>query len=145
MSTRRPQRERSGPAPRLPACPPHLQGEARKEWTRTGRRLLACGLMTEIDSAALAAYCTAWARWVEAEESLRQFGVVLKSPNGYPMPSPFLTIANKAMDQMTRLLAEFGMSPSSRARVSVSPPPAAALPPRDRDERDPRELLRVLP
>ncbi len=39
---------------RLPACPAHLQGEARKEWQRTGRKLAACGLVTGIDGERLA-------------------------------------------------------------------------------------------
>ena len=39
MSTRRPQRD-EGAIARLPACPTHLQGEARNEWRRTGRKVL---------------------------------------------------------------------------------------------------------
>src|SRR4051794_18536415 len=145
MSTRRQSRD-GMPVPKLPPCPPHLRDEARKEWFRTGRKLLSFGLVTEIDVAALAVYCQAWGRWVEAEDQLHKFGTVIKSPNGYPIPSPYLPIANKAMEQMTRLLVEFGMSPSSRSRVSVQP---AAAPPEvertpDVDERDPREFLRAL-
>jgi phage terminase small subunit len=68
---------------------------------------------------------------------------VIKAPSGYPIASPYLSIANTAMAQMTRLLVEFGMTPSSRSRVAVSPPPAA---PETRteptqDEEDPRLLL----
>ena len=119
LSTRRPDRPRGSPRVRLPACPPHLQGEARKEWSRVGRKLLAFGLVTDIDRSALAIYCQAWARWVEAEQQLAKYGTVIKSPNGYPMQSPYLAIANKAMDQMAKILVEFGMSPSSRSRVTV--------------------------
>jgi P27 family predicted phage terminase small subunit len=147
MSYRRPSRSAHGPEPRLPACPPHLHGEARKEWSRLGRKLRDFGLVTDIDKAALALYCQAWARWIEAEDALRNFGVVLKSPSGFPIQSPYLAIANKAMDQMTRLLAEFGMSPSSRARVTVQPPReqlATQAQPPSADERDPREYLRAL-
>ncbi len=142
MSTRRPYRD-DGPVLRLPPCPPHLQGEARKEWQRTGRKLLACGLVTEIDTAALALFCQSWARWVEAEANLSRFGVVIKSPSGFPIQSPYLAIANKAMEQMTRLLTEFGMSPSSRARVTVAPLPQNEPPPvRQEAGPDPREFLR---
>ena len=125
--------------------PSHLVVEARREWKRLGRKLVECGLLTEIDAGALALYCQAWARWVEAERALERYGVVVKSPSGFPMQSPYLAIANKAMEQMTRLLTEFGMSPSSRARVAVSPPPLPA----ERSEwiepeEDPRRLLSAL-
>jgi P27 family predicted phage terminase small subunit len=101
--------------------------------------------MTEIDGAALAIYCQAWARWIEAEQNLVRYGVVVKSPSGFPMQSPFLTIANKAMEQMTRLLVEFGMSPSSRTRVTAVPRPEKQRPPaRWKEGSDPRELLRVV-
>ncbi len=119
MSSRRPERPKDEPQPRLPTCPPHLQGEARKEWARTGKKLLAFGLVTEVDRSALAIYCQAWGRWVEAEQQLARYGVVIKAPSGYPMQSPYLAIANKAMDQMAKILTEFGMSPSSRSRVTV--------------------------
>ncbi|MBI5285340.1 MAG: phage terminase small subunit P27 family [Chloroflexi bacterium] len=119
LSTRQPDRPKDGPLVRLPACPPHLQGEARKEWSRVGKKLLAYGLVTEIDRSALAIYCQAWARWVEAEQQLGKYGTVIKSPTGYPMQSPYLAIANKAMEQMAKILVEFGMSPSSRSRVAA--------------------------
>jgi P27 family predicted phage terminase small subunit len=77
------------------------------------------GLLCKIDRAALALFCQAWERWVEAEEALKKYGVMVKSPNNFPMQSPYLAIANKAMEQMRALLAEFGMSPSSRTRISV--------------------------
>jgi P27 family predicted phage terminase small subunit len=143
MSSRRPRRSADARTARLPVCPPHLQGEARKEWRRLGKKLVACGLLTEIDGTALALYCQAWARWTEAEANLLRYGTVIKAPSGYPMASPYLSIANTAMTQMTRLLVEFGMTPSSRSRVAVVPPAAApatrAVP--TQDEEDPRLLL----
>ena len=149
MSFRRPNRPDGSPPAKLPTCPAHLIGEARKEWFRIGRQLVTYGLVTEVDKAALAAYCQAWARWVEAEEQLSKFGTVIKSPNGFPVQSPYLPIANKALEQMTRLLVEFGMSPSSRSRVEIRPQPAAApsdIAAPERPKRDPnwdpREALR---
>ncbi len=87
--------------------------------------------MTEIDTAALAAYCQAWGRWRGAEEKLNEFGVVIKVGASLQV-SPYLSVANKAMEQMTRLLIEFGMTPSSRSRVSVS----------DAQKEDPFEEIR---
>ena len=72
-------------------------------------------------AAAFAAYCTAYGRWVEAEQALQTHGVLMKSPSGFPMQSPYLTVANRAMEQMRSLLSEFGMSPASRSRVAGIP------------------------
>ena len=105
------------------------------------------GLLTRIDRAALALYCEAWGRWVEAEEALRKYGVMIKAPSGYPVQSPYLAIANRAMDQMAKLLVEFGMSPSSRSRVTQAAPPTERRVPAttyDGGGRDPREVLRAV-
>lgn len=83
--------------------------------------LAQLGLLTQIDRAALAVYCQAWGRWVEAEEALKKHGVMVKSPSGFPMQSPYLAVANRAMQQMKEMLTEFGMSPSSRSRVHAAP------------------------
>ena len=112
----------------IPRCPAHLGAEAKREWKRASRELAEYGLLTRIDRAALALYCEAWGRWVDAEQSLRKYGVMIKAPSGFPMQSPYLAIANKAMEQIRALLTEFGMSPSSRARVHAIPPPVADSP-----------------
>jgi hypothetical protein len=52
----------------LPRCPAHLSDVARKEWRRIATPLYRMGVLSVTDRAALAAYCQAWARWVEAEE-----------------------------------------------------------------------------
>ena len=91
-----------------------------------GKRLLALGLVTEIDGAALAAYCQTWARWLDAEQQISQRGTVWKLTNTHGQPyiiqSPYLQVANKALEQMMRFLVEFGMSPASRSRVRATPP-----------------------
>lgn len=108
------------PKPVAPKCPAHLNPCARKEWRRIAVDLEPLGLLTQIDRAALAAYCVAYSRWVEAEDMIRKHGMLVKSPNGYPMQSPYLAIANKAVEQMKGFLTEFGMTPSSRSRLSIN-------------------------
>lgn len=110
------------PEIRMPACPEQLQGEARKEWFRMGKKLHALGLVTEIDKAALTVYCQAWGRWSDAEANLAKYGPVIFAKTGIPIQSPYMSIANKALELMMRSLVEFGMSPSSRSRVKVDKP-----------------------
>ncbi|MGD9644433.1 MAG: phage terminase small subunit P27 family [Pirellulales bacterium] len=106
------------PALSVPECPDHLKGEARNEWDRMATELYSLGLLSNLDRAALAAYCVAYGRWHDAEEILRKTNVVLVAKGtGNMYPNPYLHIANKAMEQMHKFLTEFGMSPSSRTRV----------------------------
>lgn len=106
----------------VPTCPKHLDKTARVEWRRISRELLALGLLTSIDRAALAAYCMAWSRWARAEEKVQQTGEVIKSSkSGYPIQNPYVGVANTAMDHMRKLLVEFGMTPASRSRIQLDP------------------------
>jgi P27 family predicted phage terminase small subunit len=107
----------------VPDAPTHLSDMARAEWDRITVELEAAGLLAQVDRAALAAYCVAWGRWVDAEAKVAELGTVIKAPSGYPIQSPYLAIANKAMEQMKVFLVEFGMTPSSRARIAAPPKP----------------------
>ncbi|MBI9042904.1 MAG: phage terminase small subunit P27 family [Anaerolineaceae bacterium] len=107
---------------RMMSVPRHLDDEARREWRRVVRELFEVGLITKVDRAALAAYCQAWSRWVEAENDLQDQKLVLTSANGYRYPNPLIGIANTAMKDMKSFMAEFGMTPSSRSRVKVEKP-----------------------
>jgi P27 family predicted phage terminase small subunit len=105
----------------IPSCPKHLDKAARTEWKRVASELTATGLLTTVDRAALAAYCAAWSRWTDAEINIQKFGTVIKSPkSGFPIQNPYVGVANTALDQMRKFAVEFGMTPSSRSRISVT-------------------------
>lgn len=107
------------PPDALPRCPAHLSAVARKEWRRLVKPLHDMGVLSTTDRAALAAYCQAWARWVEAEEQLQKTPVLLKTPSGYVQQSPWLSVANKQLEIMGRYMGELGLTPASRSRVSA--------------------------
>lgn len=104
-----------------PEWPDELAEDARAEWRRVAPQLLALGMLSKLDRAALSAYCVAWARWLQAEQHIKVHGPIVAAPRtGVPMQNPFLSVANKAMDQFLRLAAEFGMTPSARSRVDTT-------------------------
>lgn len=117
-------KRRQSPEPQIaiPDPPAHLAPAALEEWRRIAPELATLGLMTRVDRTALAAYCQTYARWIDAENQITEFGTVVKAPSGYPMQSPYLAIANKALQQMKGFLTEFGMTPVSRARVDSKGP-----------------------
>jgi P27 family predicted phage terminase small subunit len=107
--------------PALPDPPGTLKGEALVEWKRVAPELFAAGVLTMADRAALAAYCQAWADWVRARGHLDE-KMVVTAPSGYEMASPWVSIANKALDKMMKFASEFGLTPASRARIHAEPP-----------------------
>ena len=109
------------PAPIAPKIPDYLSKEARREWKRILPELEALGLLSKIDLACLAAYCAAYGRWAEAEKHLKKHGPITISPNGYEQKSAWLTIADKALDQLRKYIVELGLSPASRGRVAANP------------------------
>ena len=112
----------------LPRCPAHLNRAAATEWRRIAGALQRVGALTTFDRAALAAYCQAWGRWVEAEERLRETPALIKTPSGYVQQSPWLLIANKQLELMGRYMVELGLTPAARSRMlgsaALSPPTA---------------------
>jgi P27 family predicted phage terminase small subunit len=110
----------------MPDCPSHLSNEARAEWDRLAGVLHQMGVVTLVDRAALAAYCQAYGRWVEAEEKLKETPVMLKTPSGYVQQSPWLSVSNKQLELMGRYMAELGLTPASRSRVAARAAPEAA-------------------
>jgi P27 family predicted phage terminase small subunit len=50
---------------------------------------------------------------------LETTGLIVKAPNGYPMYSPYLSAANRALDQVRQLSDQIGLSGSSRSRIKA--------------------------
>ena len=144
---------------RMPAAPGYLSGVAKSEWRRMGRMLRDAGLLSDLDTTALALYCTAYANHVDAQamlqgpvgfcpncdpreeregkagcvppfHSLAEYGRVIKGRLGKVGPSPYVALADKAMTQMVRILGEFGMTPASRSRIPKEKKEPDRRPPR---------------
>jgi P27 family predicted phage terminase small subunit len=101
-------------------CPPELGPVARQEWDRLAGALTAVERLTTFDRAALAAFCNAYTLWLEAVDGLQKYGTVMKSPNGHPVQSVYLSIVNKQAEIMIRIASEFGFTPASRGRLPLS-------------------------
>lgn len=110
------------PETAIPDCPPVLAGPARTEWKRITAQLEKLKVIALVDRGALAAYCMAWGDVVKATNKLKKEGEVIISEKGGMYQNPWVSIRNSAMDRMVKISAEFGMTPSSRARVKVETP-----------------------
>jgi len=116
----------------LPSPPAELSEDALAEWNRVASDLYGLGILTAIDRAALAAYAQAYGRWVQAERAAARMadkdqltsGLMIRTTNGNAVQNPLIGVANKAMADMVRYAAEFGMTPSARSRIQGADPEA---------------------
>lgn len=121
------------PVKKAPRCPNWLEDEAKKEWKRMAKQLEHLGILTEIDMAAFAGYCQAYARWKEAEEFITKHGTIVKTPSGYWQQVPQVSIAQTYLKIMNKFCEQFGLTPSSRTRINADVNKVT--------ETDPMELL----
>lgn len=114
--------------PAVPDAPDHLSDEAHAEWMRVTDEMAKAGILSTLDRGALAAYAQAYGRWVAAERALAVMaardavtaGLMIRTQSGNAIQNPLVGTANKAMADMVRYAAEFGLTPSARGRVSAT-------------------------
>ena len=106
--------------------PAFLSDDAKLEWGRMIDTLVTLKLVSALDRAALGAYCQAYGRWAQAERALAAMrerdphsaGLLVKTTGDNIVQNPLVGVANKAMADMVRYAAEFGMTPSARVRLT---------------------------
>ncbi|MCX7177713.1 MAG: phage terminase small subunit P27 family [Proteobacteria bacterium] len=130
------------PEVEIPTSPAWIWPEAKKEWKRISAELLRYGLISRLDRAALVLYVQAWAKMVWAEKALSRAmalaeekrlaaeaegkeytggdGIMVPTTNGNQTYSHHWVVGRRASEDVNRYLALFGLSPSSRTRVTTS-------------------------
>jgi P27 family predicted phage terminase small subunit len=116
-------------APRRPSW---ITGRARAEWDRVVPLLLSLGLLSKLDLGALASYCIAVANLETETRTLEREGRIIEIPvrnrhgdeiGKRKVAHPSVKSQRDAMAEVKSFLAEFGLSPSSRTRVTALPAP----------------------
>ena len=113
---------------RPPACPTWFSADvpwgklARAEYRRLSRELLDLGLLAEIDRDSLLLLCDALGRFRYWRAELGRLGTWNQvTESGYVMPRPEVSYMNRAIDDVRKFAALFGLSPSDRRNVSATP------------------------
>ena len=105
------------------ACPDHLPEQYRKWWEYYAAILAGIRVLTEADLVMLGKLARGTGERVEQEEQYLKTGPLYKSPkSGHVRLSPMYLIVTALREQESKLLREFGMSPSSRTRVNAAGP-----------------------
>ena len=112
--------------PECPEPPSFLDGYGRDEWWCVAPELHGLGLLTVLDVAVLASYCTSYSRWRTAEEALARMaerdedtrGLTIRSSDGGRKMNPLVRIAGQAAADMIAVAGQFGMTPVARSRLA---------------------------
>ena len=93
------------PKPKVPSPPSALKGEALREWKRITKVLGPMWMLSDLDRAVLAAYCTAYARWkaatdgiTAAAKSTGHGGLLVETRNGNLIQNPLVGIQRRAAE-----------------------------------------------
>lgn len=97
-------------------CPNWVSKDARKFWKEIVPHLEGIpGLLTKVDRHALGMLCDALGLYVKASKLLQKEGLV--TPDGHAHPAG--VVQHRAWQRFVRLVKEFGLSPASRAGLTV--------------------------
>jgi P27 family predicted phage terminase small subunit len=107
------------PEPRLPDPPDWLPEGAKEEWLKTGAELFELGLISDLDIAAFAGYCLAFDEVQQTTAIIEQEGRTFRTDKGYVGQHPAVAQRNKALLNLHKFGALFGLSPSARTRIEV--------------------------
>lgn len=112
------------PEAKGPTCPEWLAPEAKAEWRRLAPELIRWGLLTPLDRAAFSCYCQSYAHWQQCQRVVVREGPLYLTANGRLRERPEVDMARKYSQFVRAFAVEFGLTPSSRNRLSIDEPPA---------------------
>jgi len=116
-----PSNEPQPPAAAADDVPHELEGHehAAREYSRLAPILAGVRCLTEADRKSLAYYCLCYENWLLAVKAVEEHGLFQNDRFGMPKVNPAFQIQNEMLSQIRWLTGEFGLSPASRARISV--------------------------
>ncbi|RIV20313.1 phage terminase small subunit P27 family [Fibrisoma montanum] len=101
----------------LPMAPEWLNEYAKDEWYAVAEQLHRLKMLASVDMGLLAAYCQQLGVFQKAQRELEANGYTMETHNGFEVPSPWVAIGNKALDQAAKIGVQFGLTPASRTRI----------------------------
>jgi P27 family predicted phage terminase small subunit len=134
-----------------PDIPRWLSKEGRKAWKRLAPELLHYNLLSRVDREAFAMLCQTVGRLEQLELAFAgriaaqvadgksapdatASAFMDSTPKGMPIQSALYQILNREQAKLNALLAEFGLTPAQRARVSTAIRVQASLFPVEADK-----------
>lgn len=100
-----------------PKCPARLSKQEKREWRYFASILRNYGMLTPANGPWLDLLAVDMVQYKDCLEKVQKTGMLIKSPQGYPIYNPYWTAMNKLEDKITKILNEIGLSSVSLARI----------------------------
>ncbi len=91
------------------------------KWHHLCEVLEQLGVLSQTDHDLMAAYACSWSEWVKLIAIVRKEGHTVIGGTGGVIVNPSAREMDKAFGRLVKLVPEFGLSPSSRSRLSAAP------------------------
>ena len=106
----------------MPQCPEWLGDTGRAVWAQYVEVLSSVkGLLTAADGGMLSLLCEAWEDLHDARAEIAREGATCVSEKGGCYPHPAVGRKNSAAARIKAISAKFGLSPSDRVGLKLSP------------------------
>lgn len=112
------------PPPGVPEMPKWLKGEGEAEWNRVIPILDSMGVLSVLDRAVIADYCTVWAQLVRVDSLLDEADALNEGARGQEwVKNPLWSIANQLRQRFHKACDLLGLAPGPRGRLDVPEKP----------------------
>lgn len=104
-------------------APMWLSKRARKEYRRLIESMAEMDMLGDLDANNLAAYCNAWDKYLQAEEEIKEKGLLIESPKNPKSPyqaNPAIQIQIKHAKEMREFGRQCGLSIDSRLKFAAA-------------------------
>ena len=107
----------------LPITPKWLSKIGKEQYELVINQLNDLGMLYQVDLKLIEAYSNSMALHIESEQELRRVGrvMVYRDDENRPKHSqivPLQTISKQALEQALKIASHFGLTPSSRTKIS---------------------------
>ena len=107
----------------IPPIPTWLSEDGQKAFSELSTLLHDMSVLTQADELALTLLCDAYSEYKKAKEVVNELGATMevtsREGNSKSVIRPEVQIANQSFVRVFQLLKEFGLTPSSRAKVNA--------------------------
>ena len=101
-------------------CPDWLNDDAKRIWNKYALVLKDIGVFKQTDEIAFATLCQESGRYVELQKIINGKGYTTSNIRNGDKAIPEMAMARECLKNIRALMVEFGLTPSSRSRISVS-------------------------